>query len=220
MTPTRRAVLSVITLLLATTAWAQEFPRHEITLDYTYAHYVPSTSYAKATNQSLNGGGGAYVYNFTPHIGMKMDLQGYGSFSNQFVIPVSTNFPQGGLFRVNGNLFTYLFGPQVKIRAHSAQPFGHLLVGAAHSNLYGSAYKECGTQVVCSGFKAPSGNAFAFAIGGGVDVPLGTHIQLRPAGFDYLLTNFSNPFNHGSQSNWRYMAGMTFTLGGAGTSKY
>ncbi|HEY4050005.1 MAG TPA: hypothetical protein VGM27_24350 [Acidobacteriaceae bacterium] len=214
MTAKRKAVLFVFTLLLGTTAWAQEFPRHEISGDYSYAHYVPSTGFAKATNQSLNGGGGAYVFNFNQYLGFKADLQGYGSYSNQFTIPVSTNFPQGGLFRAQGNLFTYLFGPQVKVRAHMLQPFGHILVGAAHSNLYGSAYKQCGVTVVCSFNKAPSGNAFAFAIGGGVDVPLGQHIQLRPAGFDYLLTNFSNPFNHGSQSNWRYIAGVNFTFGG------
>jgi hypothetical protein len=119
---------------------------------------------------------------------------------------------------VQGNLFTYLFGPQVKFRTHFMQPYGNLLVGAAHSNLYGNAYKDCGVSVVCSFSKAPSGNAFAFALGGGVDIPVGHHVQIRPANFDYLLTNFSNPFNHGSQSNWRYAAGMNFTFGGGGSS--
>ena len=37
------------------------FPRNEIAVDYSYAYYLPSTGYSKATNQSLNGGGGAYV---------------------------------------------------------------------------------------------------------------------------------------------------------------
>jgi hypothetical protein len=218
MLATRKAILFVVTLLLGTTAWAQEYPRNEVAVDYSYAYYVPSTGYSKATNQSLNGGGGAYVFNFSPYLGFKVDLQGYGSFTNNFTIPVSTNFPQGGLANVQGNLFTYLFGPQVKFRTHFMQPYGNLLVGAAHSNLYGNAYKDCGVSVVCSFSKAPSGNAFAFALGGGVDIPVGHHVQIRPANFDYLLTNFSNPFNHGSQSNWRYAAGMNFTFGGGGSS--
>jgi hypothetical protein len=146
MLATRKAILFVVTLLLGTTAWAQEYPRNEVAVDYSYAYYVPSTGYSKATNQSLNGGGGAYVFNFSPYLGFKVDLQGYGSFTNNFTIPVSTNFPQGGLANVQGNLFTYLFGPQVKFRTHFMQPYGNLLVGAAHSNLYGNAYKDCGSR--------------------------------------------------------------------------
>jgi hypothetical protein len=215
-----KTVLFMVTLLMGGTASAQEFPRHELTLDYSYAYYVPSTGYSMATNQSLNGGGGAYVFNFGPYFGFKIDLQGYGSFTNRFTIPVSTNFPQGGLVNVQGNLFTYLFGPQVKLHTHFMQPFGNLLVGAAHSNLYGNAYKQCDVTVDCSFHKAPSGDAFAFGVGGGLDIPVGRHVQIRPASFDYLLSNFSNPFNHGSQSNWRYTAGANFTFGDAGTSKW
>ena len=208
-----KTVLFIVMLLMGTAAWAQEFPRHEIAGDYTYAYYVPSTSYGKATNQSLNGGGIAYVFNFAPRIGFKVDLQGYESSTNRFTVPLTTNFPLGGQVNVYGNLFTYLFGPQLKLRTHFMQPFGSLLVGGAHSNVYGNAYKQCGITLVCSFHTAPSGDAFAFVIGGGVDIPVGHHLQIRPASFDYLLTNFSNPFNHGAQSNWRYTAGLNVTFG-------
>ena len=207
-----KTVLFMVTLLMGVTAWAQEFPQHELAAGYSYAYYVPSTSYSKATNQSLNGGGLAYVFNFAPRLGFKTDLQGYESFTNGFTIPVSTNFPAGGQLNVHGDLFTYLFGPQLKLRTHFMQPFGSLLAGGAHSNLYGNAYKQCDVTVDCSFHRAPSGNAFAFAIGGGVDIPVGRHVQIRPVTFDYLLTNFSNPFNHGIQSNWRYAAGLNFTF--------
>lgn len=219
MIATRKAVLLVFTVLLGTTAWGQEFPRQEVSADYSYAHYVPSTVFSNVKNQGLNGGGGAYVFNLTQYLGIKADFQGYGSFSSTYAIPVSTNFPDGGILRAQGNLFTYLFGPTVKLRTHMVQPFGNLLVGGAHSNLYGTAYKQCGVSIVCSFNHAPSGNGFAFAIGGGVDIPLGKYIQFRPGEIDYLLTNFSNPFNHGSQNNFRYLAGVNFTLGGTGKTK-
>jgi len=208
-----KTVLFMATLLMGVTAWAQEFPQHEIAVGYSYAYYVPSTSYSKATNQSLNGGGLAYVFNFGPHLGFKIDLQDYESFTNKFVIPVTANFPLGGLVNVHGDLFTYLFGPQLKLRTHFMQPLGDLLVGGAHSNLYSNAYKQCDVAVSCSFHRAPSGDAFAFGLGAGVDIPLGHHVQIRPAKFDYLLTDFSNPFNHGAQSNWRYSAGANFTFG-------
>jgi hypothetical protein len=37
---------------------------------------------------------------------------------------------------VQGNLFTYMFGPQVKFRTQEFQLFAHVLFGAAHSNVY------------------------------------------------------------------------------------
>lgn len=214
-----KTVLFMVTLLIGATAWGQEFPRHELWAGYSYAYYSPSTSYSKATNQSLNGGGLAYVFNFAPHLGFKIDLQDYESFTNRFAIPVTTNFPLGGQVNVNGDLFTYLFGPQLKLRSHFMQPLGDLLVGGAHSNLYSNAYKQCDITVECSFHRAPSGDAFAFVLGAGVDIPMGHHIQIRPAKFDYLLTDFSNPFNHGAQSNWRYSAGLNFTFGVADTGK-
>jgi hypothetical protein len=86
-----------------------------------------------------------------------------------------------------------LFGLQIKIRTPKFQPFVHLLLGGAHSNVYGNAYKNvCLTAGACSFSKAPSGNAFALAFGGGVDIPLSKTISIRPVEVDYLLTDFTN----------------------------
>jgi hypothetical protein len=69
-------------------------------------------------------------------------------------------------------------------------------------------------------------NAFAMAIGGGVDIKVGRHLAVRPAQLDWLPTNFS-PFNvtvpsgifpNFNTSNWqqnfRYSGGVTFRFGG------
>ena len=63
--------------------------------------------------------------------------------------------------------------------------------------------------------KAPSNNAFVMAFGGGVDIPVGHTVSIRPAGVDYLYTNFTNRFNNSDQNNFRYSAGINFNLGGA-----
>ena len=209
-----KALIFGAVLLLGVAAWAQEFPRAEVGLNYSYARYAPSVSYSKG--HSLNGGGGSVTFNWNEYLGIRADLQGYGSNTTSFVIPPNNVFPEGASGRVHGNLFTYMFGPQIKVRAHNFQPFGHLLFGGAHSNVYGNAFKQICQPLpgACNFSKAPTGNAFAMAFGGGVDIPINRTISIRPGEFDYLLTRFSNPFTNGHQNNLRYSAGINFTFGG------
>jgi hypothetical protein len=214
MRKTKLAVLGAV-LIIGAAAWAQEYPRAEGGFDYSYARYAPSAAYTQG--HSLNGGGGSFVYNINQYLGVKADFQGYGSNHTQFVIPagISGSFPGGATGNVQGNLFTYLFGPQIKIRVPKIQPFVHALFGGAHSNVYANAFKTICQPIVggCAFSKTPGGDAFAFAFGGGVDIPIGHHMSFRPGEVDYLLTDFNNPFNNGVQNNFRYSAGINFDLG-------
>lgn len=209
-----KAILLGAVLLLGLAAWAQEFPKAELGVDYSYVRYAPSA--ALTNGHSLNGAGGTIVYNINQYLGIKADLQGYGSTTSTFNLARFPNaFPRGGVAAVNGNLFTYLFGPQLKFRTPKVQPFAHLLVGGAHSNVYGNLYRLCqNNTLVCNFQAAPSGNAFAFLFGGGVDIPVSKLISIRPGTVDYLLTNFSNRFNNSNQNNFRYSAGINFNFGG------
>lgn len=200
-------------LLVGLGAWAQEYPLAEAGFDYSYARYAPSAAYTQG--HSLNGGGGSFVYNISEYLGIKADFQGYGSNHTQFTIPPNVYFPGGGSGNVQGNLFTYLFGPQVKVRVPKLQPFAHLLFGGAHSNVYANAFKTICQPIVggCTFSKTPGGDAFAMAFGGGVDIPIGHSVSFRPAEIDYLLTNFVNQFNNGVQNNFRYSAGINFSIG-------
>ena len=194
--------------------WAQEFPRGEVGLDYSYVRFAPSAPYSKG--HSINGGGGSIAYNINDVIGVKMDLQGYESTKTSINIPPNQLFPNGLSGRVQGNLFTYLFGPQITLRSHFIHPFGHVLFGGAHSNVYANVFRQlCATQNgSCPNVdKAPSNNTFAMTFGGGVDIPVGKHVAIRPAEVDYLLTTFDNPFTGGSnQHNFRYAAGVIFSF--------
>jgi hypothetical protein len=206
-------ILFAASLLLSMAAWSQEYPKGELGFDYSYVRYAPSAIFTKG--HSLNGGGGTLVYNVNQYLGLKADLQGYGSTTSNFVITPRPTFPSGAVANVQGNLFTYLFGPQIKVRTHKVQPFVHLLFGGAHSNVYANAFKSICTPRLgaCAFSRAPSSNAFAMAFGGGIDIPVGHVVSIRPAGVDYLFTNFSNRFNNSNQNNFRYTAGINFNLG-------
>ena len=199
-------------LLMSVTAWSQEFPKAEVGFDYSYARFAPNV--ANSQGHSLNGGGGTLVFNINSYLGIKADLQGYGSNTTNFVILPGPNFPTGGTANVQGNLFTYLFGPQIKIRAPKIHPFVHLLFGGAHSNVYANAFKNICTPGICAFSTAPANNAFAMAFGGGVDIPVGHVVAIRPVEIDYLYTNFTNQFNNSNQNNFRYSGGINFYLGG------
>src|SRR5258707_1223591 len=168
MRTTSKAILAGAGIVLLTlAAAAQEFPRAEVAIDYSFARYSPSAAYTKG--HSLNGGGGSFVYNLNSYLGLKMDLQGYGSNTTSFIIPPNNVFPGGAIGRVLASLFPYIFDSEAKIRAYNFQPFGHILFGAATSSVYGNAANESFREIagVCNLTKAPTGDAFAMAFGGG-----------------------------------------------------
>jgi hypothetical protein len=204
----RKVLLIGLVMLLGLVATAQDTPKFEVAVDYSYARYNATHNYAKS--YSLNGAGGAVDYNFTKYLGIKMDLQGYGSNTQTFTAAAGSAIcPLGCSANVQANLFTYLFGPQIGIRTGKFRPFGHFLLGGAHSNVYGNLEKVTG--VVLS--KAPSGNTFAYAVGGGLDIPInhsGT-IAVRPVEVDYLYTRFNNSATS-AQSNFQYKGGVVFNF--------
>jgi hypothetical protein len=205
--------LAGVVILLGLSAWAQEFPRFDVGADYSFARFHPNAAYTQG--HSLNGGGGDFVVNINEYLGIKADFQGYGSNTNTFVIPQNVSFPGGASGKISGNLFTYMFGPQIKVRMHGFHPFAHVLLGGAHSNVYANAFKQICQPIAgdCSFSKAPAENGFALAFGGGVDIPLGKTFSFRPAEVDYLLTHFTNQFANSNQNNFRYSAGIVVSFG-------
>jgi opacity protein-like surface antigen len=110
----------------------------------------------------------------------------------------------GGYTTIQGTTtrqYTYLFGPQVyPIGHHRITPFVHALFG-------GSSFK----------FPQISGandNAFAFALGGGVDWSATQHIAVRLAQFDYEQTrNFGGgTTGNPNQNNYKVKVGVIFTF--------
>ena len=201
----KTALLIFLTLGLALSASAQDVPKVEIPVGFSMINVHPDLN--PITSFNLFGGGGQVDFNFGNVFGIKADLFGYAQSSG-----LKNDLIKHGLSgAASGNLFTYMFGPQVKKHTGVFQPFGEALFGAAHTNTYATLLTE--ENKVLNG--ARDNNAFAFAAGGGIDLALSKHIALRPVEVDYLLTRFGARNYHGDQNNFRYVGGLNFMFGGA-----
>jgi opacity protein-like surface antigen len=200
-------ILIAVALMCTMAAVAQDVPKFEVPVGFSFVNVHPNLS--PITSFNVFGGGGGFVYNVTPWIGVKADFFGYTQGSGLKNQLTNAGYTVG---QVNGNVFTYMFGPQIKKHSGKFQPFGEALFGAAHSNAYAQVYNTIHGGVSGSS----NNNAFAMEFGGGLDYALTPHIQLRPVEVDYLYTRFGiNGTNYtGNQNNFKYVAGVNFTFGG------
>ena len=198
----RFAILVAVVLSAGSMCRAQDSPKVEATGDYSYFRLNPGLP-SVWNSQNLNGGGGQVALYLKPWLAVAADLQGYASFTQ---CPKSSSEFSGC---ASGNLFTYTFGPQIKYRAGKLEPFAEVLLGGAHTNFYANA---CNKNTGECGNRSPSNNAFAIAIGGGVDIAVSSKIAIRLVDADYELTRFGNNFTGGnnSQSNFRFQTGVQF----------
>ena len=212
-------IFAVDVMLFGLPAWSQNPPKWEVPLDYSYNHFQAidfesrNGNYQFGRNYNLNGGGGGVVYNFSHLIGLKAEFQGYASETRTIIVPAGNPFlPAGGSASVSGNLFTYMFGPEIAISRGKGRAFAEGLVGGAHSNVYKNAVNAL-TLTGVSG--APSNNAFAAAAGIGFDFKVNQRFTIRPFQMDYLYTNFTDNLKlAANQNSWRYLGGVVLTFGG------
>jgi opacity protein-like surface antigen len=201
-------VLIAVALMCTMAAVAQDVPKFEVPLGFSFVNVHPDLS--PITSFNIFGGGGGFVYNLTPWIGIKADFEGYTQGSGVKQKLINNGYTVAG--NVQGNVFTYMFGPQIKKHSGKFQPFGQALFGAAHSNAYGNIYDSINGLTSASS----NNNAFAMEFGGGLDYAVTPHFQIRPVEVDYLYTRFGvNGTNYvGNQNNFKYFAGVNFTFGG------
>jgi hypothetical protein len=181
----------------------------EITANYSLLVYNPAKSLTG--DRDLNGGGASFVYNFSKHLGLKAEFQGYASTTLTYhLTEIPGIVPSSGKFNTQANMFTYLFGPQFNVFLKRNRLFAETLFGGAYSDAYANLFKTAQVASL-SAYK----NGFAMALGGGLDVGLGEHTALRVAQFDYFLTRYEwRPLGINNQSNFRYQAGVVFVMGG------
>jgi opacity protein-like surface antigen len=220
------SLLCGLLLLLGALAVAQEFPKDEAYIAYSFVRVAPQNN-VNAFNS--NGGLGQLQYNINEHIGIVADLGGY---TNGNITGRGITFPG------DQSQFTYLFGPRLSInKTGKVTPFFEFEVGGVHNarsfSVPTSAIpaglivpKDITVEAGSPGFTKfrSTQNAFAMAIGGGLEVKVKRWIAVRPIQLDYLPSHFS-PFNFsrtpGSitsivdnstqwQHNLRYSAGITF----------
>ena len=212
-----KALMLGAILLLGMVAWAQgiEFPRAEVAIEL-FLCAVFSQRVLLEGPQLERWGRGGHRLTGTSTWGSGWTCRATAATRPDSTFLQMPPFLSGLNGNVQGNLFTYLIGPQFKVRAHKVQPFASLLFGGAHTNVYGNAFKTLCQQIVggCGITKAPTAEAFAMSFGGGVDIPISHVVSFRPAEVTYLLTRFSNPLTKtNNQNNFRYSVGINFSLG-------
>jgi outer membrane protein OmpA-like peptidoglycan-associated protein/opacity protein-like surface antigen len=170
----------------------QLLPRYEFAGMYDYINFAPGDPFA---NFNTHGGSGSFTYNASKWLGLTGELGGYDF--NRSLFPLT-----GSNTSANGSLITYLFGPRLNLRKFDHfVPFGEFLVGGAKGGI-----ELAGVN---------SQNAFALAVGGGVDMVLTKNVAWRVAQLDYLMTTFSGPAVAATarQNNFRAGTGLVLRFG-------
>lgn len=202
-----KKVVFGIFLLFAVSALAQELPRVETYLGYTF---VRVNSAINVPAFSANGGMGEIAFNFNKW------FAGVGSF------PAVHNGNISG-FHVDQSLFGYMFGPRLNLRLGRITPFGEALFGGTHDTrsfrvpIPVTIVGGVNTVTVFQRFVNAS-DAFSMQVGGGLDLPVGNHLAIRPIKLDYYLTRFQPVFipnlgnfnRNRNQNNLLYSAGFNF----------
>lgn len=200
----KKAILGVVFLLFATCAFAQDEPRFETYLGYSFTRV---NSGINVPAFSANGGVGEVAFNFNKW------LAAVGSFNAVH---------NGNIhdLHVDQTLFGYMFGPRVNLRFGHLTPFLETLFGATHDS---RSFRVPGTTVVVGNTTLAQrfvndASAFSMEIGGGLDLPINEHLAFRPIKFDYYMTRFQPVFIEGlgnanrnrNQSNLLYSTGLNF----------
>lgn len=214
---TLRYAILIGTTLFASAAFSQEEPaKIDLYGEYSYLRFNPTLTGLPSRN--FNGGGGGATFFFNDHFGVKGELMGYGSttwtatFPAQLVVTPhgASEIVPPGTFSSNANMFTYQFGPVVRIPMHSVTVFGETLFGGSNTNGYANIEKAInagGGTLNISGTQHP----FSMAVGGGLDVNVSKSFAVRVGEFDYFLTRYTNPITStNNQNNFRYLAGVVF----------
>jgi opacity protein-like surface antigen len=160
-------LIVALALALPVIAQAQEAPRVQVFGGYSYMRLEDSG--VDGLDRDLNGYNvsGAFTV-LKKSLAIKADVSGhFGNLSN--ILPTTTDLRQD----------MFLFGPQFTLRkSQRFQPFAHALFGFARQKI---------SNDVISGDITDT--AFAFAIGGGVDIKaLSSKLSLRMVQADFVRT--------------------------------
>src|SRR6476620_122976 len=151
-----------------------------------YSYLRPSTTYEQAstcpltcpappasvtTHPNFNGYEFSATYKILPFVGVTADFSGhYGTVTGSS----------------SGHVQTFLFGPELSFPA-KVSPFVHALFGVAHQSVGAGTSTSNGSPV---NVFSSTDNAFATAIGAGIDLHIAPFLSVRAIQLDYLVTRF------------------------------
>jgi hypothetical protein len=177
-------MLVILVCALASAAYAQDSPKTEIFVGY---------SYADAEVSNINKGwNGAVAADFTKWFGVVGDVSGHYYSQN----PVGIEGETVTNVESNIHVHTFALGPQFTMHIGRVAPFVHFLAGIAHTSQSVSAH---GGNV---NFSVPnSSNGFAGIAGGGLDIEATRSLAIRAIQVDYNYIKFESFGVKGLHSN-------------------
>jgi opacity protein-like surface antigen len=140
-------------------------------------------------DQAYNGFTGEFNQNPWRHVGLVT------SFTGVYDRTPFVNTINGQAFSAKVQRYDLLFGPRYNFRLGRINPFAEGLAGFEHMRV---SFSDNITNAV------RSDTAFAMQLGGGVDIHLSDHFDVRAIQADYVPTFFNG--NH--QNNFRVGAGV------------
>ncbi len=197
-------VLLSILYLSAQYLSAQDTPKVELFGGYALAR-IDDTNGLSEQHITQMGWNASAAANFNRYLGAVADFGGYYGTHRlpPFTAltcptcPMTTPSP----FQADTKYHTFLFGPQFSLRLEHLTPFVHTLFGIAHEH----AELVPATPGVTS-----SETGFSFAVGGGLDANIASHLAFRLQG-DYLHSSLFGPLQ--SQNNARFSTGLVLRFG-------
>ena len=171
-------------------AEAQDAPRAEIFGGYQFFHANSGVSFSGFDSFNLNGWDASLSGYFNRYLGITSDFSGvYGT--------PSISIQGFGSAGINTHLYTYMFGPTLRIaNASPIQPFARVLIGGAH--LEGTV-----NIPVVGVSTSSSDDGFAWDFGGGLDYKVLPFLALRPMQIDFVQTHIGG----NNQNHFRYAVG-------------
>jgi len=186
-------LLLVLCLPLAASA-QEEAPKVEMFGGYSFLRVNPGQG---ADGVSAHGFNTSLAGNITKNIGVVGEFSRFTKSAN---ISDIINDPIFGSFEARARVSTFMFGPRFTLRGGNAEPFVHALFGGAHGKFEASA-GGLSEEV--------SGVAFAYALGGGLDIKVHDNFAIRIAQLDYIQARVAGE----GLNNLRYSAGIVLRFG-------
>jgi len=203
---TRFFLLLLVALICAPAAFAQnnDYSHYEFYVGYAYeradnnaatfdkngrAAFNGATVTFGSEKQNFNGFNAEFNQNITRHVGIVTSFS--GTFNNNGFVDIKT----GRQFDARVQRYDLMIGPRYNWRLSGLTPFVHGMAGITHLR---TSFDDPLSP------RKKADTAFAMALGGGLDVHAGEHLDVRVIQVDYLPTWF----NSEHQNNIRIGAGV------------
>ena len=201
---TRLFLLLLVALICAPAALAQDYSHYEFYVGYAYERANNNADRfdkgGRATfrgaavdfadrRENYNGFNAEFNQNITRHIGIVTSFT--ATYNNRGYVDTLS----GRAFGARVQRYDLMIGPRYNWRTSGVTPFVHAMAGITHMR---ASFNDALVPM------KRADTAFAMALGGGLDVHAGEHIDIRAIQVDYLPTFF----NSDRQDNIRVSAGV------------